>query len=109
VGRGLVFVVDDAQRSGAERLLRDRAARQISIGQARAWGAVSGSPGRDPYVVRGLACGPGGDLAVSTRRGAVWTDHRVLTSSTQPIRRQALIVYLEAPPTEVFVTCRQAG
>jgi hypothetical protein len=103
-----IHEVVDPKEGEAEALLEQVAILELTDEQA-SWFTgepLPQVPGTRAYVVRGVYLTKGtGTFSVSVHGDQLVVFNGSLGSGGNPMRRQALVVQLEKPPDEVFVTC----
>jgi hypothetical protein len=103
--------VTNSMQSKAQNLLKQKSIVPLSLAQAKTFtsGQFKQVKAKRPYLVRAVYLNKGtGAYSVFLRGKKLVVSHGSLGRSDVPMKRQALIVYLSALPTEVFVVCEMA-
>jgi hypothetical protein len=107
---GRIHEVAESLRPEAEAMLEQAPIVEVTAAQATRLlgGELSGVPGTQPYLVRGLRLDPRGHFRVYVAEDALVVSHSTLGHVARPMLRQPLIVQLEARPAQIFVYCKMA-
>lgn len=92
----------------AQNLLKQKSIVALSLAQAKTFtsGQFKQVKGKRPYLVRAVYLNKEtGAFSVFLHGKKLVVSHNSLGRSAVPMKRQALVVYLSAQPTEVFVIC----
>ncbi len=106
--RARIHEVLEAKEAEAEALLEEVAILELTDAQASAFTGetLPQVPGTRAYLVRGVYLSEGtGSFSVTVYDGQLVVFHGSLGSGSYTMRRQALVIQLEQPPDDVFVTC----
>lgn len=98
-------VVQNAARAAIDSL-SDRAWREISPSEAKklTGGKLKARENAQVYLVRALAYSHmGGRYFISFFNGVLWIECGLLGNPT-PLRRDAIVIWLPMPPSEIYVT-----
>lgn len=95
----------------AERLLEGTACVTISAEAAEAFAGrkLSGEPGMDWHLVRGVILTSNGHYRVARSNEMLLVHYGCLGRFPVKMKRQPLILQLPSPPGEVFVECSMAS
>jgi hypothetical protein len=105
-----VYEVSSLMQPRTEIMLKRDAAIQLSGTQLQSFTGKSlsrfGTHGKKAFLVRALYMNkmPKGYI-VHSNGTQLWVHHEARGTMSRPMKRQALIVFLQSPPTQVFVTC----
>lgn len=95
----------------AEALLKKKPIVRLSTVQAKAFVGrrFKEVPKKMPFLVRAIYLNEGtGNFTVHQQGKRLWVIHGSLGHQAVPMKRQALVVFLKARPTQVFVDCSMA-
>jgi hypothetical protein len=109
--RARIHEVLDSKEADAEALLEKVAILELKDAQATAFTGepLPQVPGTRAYLVRGVYLSEGtGSFSATVYDGQLVVFHGSLGSGGYTMKRQALVIQLEQPPDEVFVTCSMA-
>lgn len=105
---GFVRPVSPERQPGARKRLEAASFVELSREDAKALAAPPAGDvsGRRPFLVRGVVLNEGtGGFWVTRKGGRMSVHHGCLGRRPVPMERRAVVVYLERPPDEVYVTC----
>jgi hypothetical protein len=111
LARDRIHEVAEDGLAEAEKLLQDVSIVALSGEQAAGFvgGSLPDAEGTEPYLVRALLLNRGtGNFSVYLMDQGIWIRHGSLGRSAVPMTRQPLVLQLEQPPQEVYVSVSMA-